>query len=68
MKTYIKTICVGNFYNYAIYKITDYYGRGYYEAEPLTSGATRISDTEETLKSILENDVNFMNHYKQRIK
>ena len=48
MKTFIHTICVGNFYNYCVYKIIDSVGRSYYVAEPILHGVTRTAETEET--------------------
>ena len=68
MKTYVHTITIGNFYNYCIYKITDWVGRTYYVAEPVLHGVTRTAETEETLKSILERDIKPMNEFQQRVR
>lgn len=68
MKTFLKTICVGNYYAYCVYKITDWVGRTYYIAEPILHGATRTAETEETLKAILEKDVAPMNQFWQHVK
>ena len=67
-KTFVKTICVGGYYNYCCYKITDFVGRTYYVAEPITHGATRTCDTEEGLKAILEKDVEPMNKFWQHVR
>lgn len=68
MKTFVKTITVGNFYNYCIYKITDWVGQTYYVAEPILHGVTRIAETEEALKTILERDVGQINNFIQNVK
>ena len=68
MKTFVKTICVGNFYNYCVYKITDSVGRTYYIAEPILHGVTRIAETEELLKQILERDVGPLNEFIAKIR
>lgn len=68
MKTFIKTICVGNYYCFCIYKITDAVGRVYYVGEPVLHGVTRYAETEEQLKAILERDVKPMNQAMQRTK
>lgn len=68
MKTFIKTICVGNFYNYCVYKITDAVGRTYYTAEPILHGATRTAETEEALKAMLEKDVGPINQFWQHVR
>lgn len=68
MKTFVKTITVGNFYNYCIYKITDWVGRTYYTAEPVLHGVTRTAETEELLKTILERDVGAINQFQQKVR
>lgn len=68
MKTFVKTICVGGFYNYCVYKITDFVGRTYYVAEAITKGVTRCAATEEELKAILERDVVEMNKFWQKVR
>ena len=68
MKTFVKTICVGNFYNYCVYKITDFVGRTYYVAEPVLHGCTRTAETEEELKAILERDVKPINEFQQKVR
>ena len=68
MKKYIKTICVGNYYTYNIYKITDSVGRSYYCAEPNLHGVTRIAEDEETLTNILNRDVNSLNQIQKRTR
>lgn len=68
MKTFIKTICVGNYYNFCVYKITDAVGRTYYVAEAITNGVTRCSETEEELKAILERDIEPLNKFWSKVR
>ena len=68
MKTFVKTICVGGFYNYCVYKITDFVGRVYFVAEPVLHGVTRTAETETELKAILERDVEPMNQFWQKVR
>lgn len=68
MKTFVKTICVGNFYNFCIYKIVDFVGRTYYVAEPVLHGVTRCAETEEELVRILNADVAPLNAIQRRTR
>ena len=68
MKTFIHTICVGNFYNYCVYKITDFVGQIYYVAEPITRGITRCCETEEGLIKMLEADVKPLNEFWMKVR
>lgn len=68
MKQFLKTICIGNFYLYQIFKITDSVGRVYYIAEPLACGATRIGETEQELLNILNHDYQTIVKQQQRIR
>lgn len=68
MKTFIHTICVGNYYNYCVYKITDFVGQTYYVAEPVLHGVTRTALTEEELKDILKRDVDSLNQFWQKVR
>jgi hypothetical protein len=68
MKTYLKTWLIGGYYQYQVFKVVDGAGRIYYLAEPMNRGATRIADTEETLRQILEADNQIMKRFQQRIK
>lgn len=67
MKKYLKTICVGNFYNYCLYKITDAVGRSYFLAEPVLHGVTRIAESELGLKTILERDAVRFTQFQQKV-
>ena len=68
MKTFVKTICVGNYYAYCVYKITDWVGRTYYIAEPITKGITRCCETEDGLQKMLEADVKLLNEFWARVR
>lgn len=68
MKTFVKTICVGNFYNFCIYKITDSVGRIYYVAEPVLHGVTRTAENELELTKILERDVAPLNQFWSKVR
>lgn len=68
MKTYLKTWLIGGYYQYQVFKVVDGAGRIYYLAEPTNRGATRIADTEETLRQILESDNQIMKRFQQRVK
>lgn len=68
MKTFVHTITVGNYYNYCVYKITDYVGRTYFVAEPVLHGVTRTAETIEELKKILEKDVQPLNQFWMKVR
>lgn len=68
MKQFIKTVCIGNYYFYCFYKITDFVGQIYYVAEPVLHGCTRTAETEEELKAILERDVKPLNEFWTRVR
>lgn len=55
IKTYLKTWCVGKFYNYLIYEVNAG-GEKWLEANPITKGVTRCANNEADLRIILEND------------
>lgn len=57
MKKFVGYLIAGNFYRFEAYKITDFYGRGYFVAEPVGAGVTRYAETISELKTILEKDV-----------
>lgn len=60
-KERLKRICVGNFYMYDIYRITDAKGFSILVAEPCKNGATRSALNEEDLIKQLNKDVYIMN-------
>lgn len=66
-KTYLKTWCIGNFYNYQIWEI-DANGDKWLEATPITKGVTRTAENETILKILLENDVINLNKIQQKVR
>ena len=69
MKTFEKTVCVGNFYTYNIYKIVDGNWQIYYQAESVDNkGVTRLAESVEELKCMLENDAIMLNRYYIKVR
>ena len=56
-KTEIDFWCFAGYYQYRIFKVVDGHKQVYYIAEPQIPSATRIADTLDRLKTILEKDV-----------
>ena len=67
IKTYLKTICIGNYYNYQIFEVNAG-GQMWFEATPITKGVTRTAENEQVLKIILENDAINMNKFWQKVR
>ena len=67
IKRYLKTWCVGNFYNYQIYEVNAG-GDTWLEAIPITKGVTRTAENEAVLKIILENDAVNLNKFWQKVR
>ena len=68
MKQFIKIVCVGGYYRYCFYKITDFVGQVYYLAEPCGKGVTRYSETVDGLKAILESDAKALNQFHIKVR
>lgn len=68
MKTFEEQYCAGNFYRYNIYKIVDGNWQIYYQAEPIGKGVTRIGETIEELRRILEADVKTLNEFYIKVR
>lgn len=69
MKVFEQIMTSGGYYVYEVYKITDYYGKTYYEAVPLQGGGvTRISERKELLQNILDKDAEVITEFKKRIR
>ena len=66
-KTYLKTWCIGNFYNYQIWEV-DAGGEKWLEATPITKGVTRTAENEKVLRILLENDAANLNKFWQKIR
>jgi len=66
-KTFLKTWCIGNFYNYNIYEVTS--GKDtWLEADPITKGVTRTAENEKVLRIILENDAININKFWAKVR
>ena len=69
MKTFVEQVCVGNFYRYNIYKIVDGNWQIYYQAESIgNKGVTRLAESVEELKRILEQDAIMLNRYYIKVR
>lgn len=69
MKTFVEQVCVGNFYRYNIYKIVDGNWQIYYQAESVDNkGVTRLAESVEELKRILEQDAIMLNRYYIKVR
>lgn len=66
-KQFLKTWCIGNFYNYQIFEV-DAGGEKWLEATPITKGVTRTAENEKVLKIILENDAINMNKFWEKVR
>lgn len=66
-KTFLKTWCIGNFYNYQIHEI-DAGGEKWLEATPITKGVTRTAENEKILRILLENDAISLNKFWQKVR
>lgn len=69
MKTFVEQVCAGNFYRYNIYKIVDGNWQIYYQAESIDDkGVTRLAESVEELKRILEQDAIMLNRYYIKVR
>lgn len=66
-KTFLKTWCIGNFYNYQIWEV-DAGGEKWLEATPITKGVTRTAENEKVLRMLLENDATNLNKFWQKVR
>lgn len=62
-KTYLYNICVGNFYQFRVFKVVDAHKQVYYIGDPVARGVTKLADTIEELREKLESEVYFLNKY-----
>lgn len=58
----------GDFYQFRIYKITDAAHQVYYVGNPVDHGGTKIADTEEELKKLLESEVPILNDFLAKVR
>lgn len=62
-KTYLYNVCVGNFYQFRVFKVVDAHKQVYYIGDPVARGVTKLADTIEELREKLESEVYFLNKY-----
>lgn len=67
-KEFLKTIIVGNFYVFKLFKVTDAAKQVYYIGERTNRGGTVIGDTEEDVKKQLEAQVPWINQFLEKTK
>lgn len=66
-KTFLKTWCIGSFYNYQIWEV-DAGGEKWLEATPITKGVTRTAENEKVLRMLLENDAVNITKFWQKVR
>lgn len=66
-KEYLYTYCTGGFYQFNVYKITDAAHQVYYVGHPVSHGGTKLADTEEELKKLLDSEVPILNDWLSKI-
>lgn len=66
-KTFLKTWCIANYYNYQIWEV-DAGGEKWLEATPITKGVTRTAENEKVLRILLENDVISITKFWQKVR
>lgn len=67
-KEYLYTYSTGGFYQFHIYKITDAAHQVYYVGSPVTHGGTKLADTEEELKKLLDAEVPILNDFLSKVR
>jgi hypothetical protein len=67
-KDFLRTIIVGNFYVFRLFKVTDAAKQVYYIGERTNRGGTVIGDTEEDVVKQLEAQVPILNLYTEKTK
>ena len=67
-KEYLYTYCTGGYYQFKVYKITDAAHQVYYVGHPVSHGGTKLADTEEELKRLLDTEVPILNDWLAKIR
>lgn len=67
-KEFLRTIIVGDFYIFRLYKVTDAAHQVYYIGSRTTRGGTVLGDTEEEVIKQLEAQVPILNLYTEKTK
>ena len=67
-KEFLYSIIVGDYYAFNVYKVTDAANQVYYIGSPQGHGGTRLADTEEELKKLLDAEVPILNDFLSKIR
>lgn len=67
-KEFLRTVIVGNFYVFRLFKVTDAAKQVYYIGERTNRGGTVIGDTEEDVIKKLEAQVPILNLYSEKTR
>lgn len=67
-KTQIDFWCFGGYYQFRIFKILDAHKQTYYTGEPVGHGGTKIADTLDELKVLLESEVEILNDFLRKTR
>ncbi len=67
-KEFMYSIIVGDYYAFNVFRITDAAKQIYFVGSPQGHGGTRIADTEEELKKLLEAEVPIINDFLAKVK
>lgn len=67
-KEFLRTIIVGNFYVFRLFKVTDAAKQVYYIGSRTNHGGTVIGDTEEEVIKKLEAQVPLINQFLEKTK
>lgn len=67
-KEFLYTLCVGGFYSWNVYRITDAAHQVYYMVTPQGHGGTVLADKEEDIRPQLEKQVVILNDWLSKIK
>lgn len=67
-KEFMYSIIVGDYYAFRVFRVTDAARQVYYIGSPQGHGGTRLADTEEELKKLLEAEVPIINDWLSKVK
>lgn len=67
-KEFLRTVIVGNFYTFKLFKVTDAAHQVYYIGERINRGGTVIGDTEQDVIRQLEAQVPILNLYTEKTR
>lgn len=67
-KEFMYSIIVGDYYAFKVFRVTDAAQQVYYIGSPQGHGGTRLADTEEELKKLLEAEVPIINDWLSKVK